>query len=76
MWVLNKFPEPGPSDEDELFEAGMISTNKVYRLDDENRLQFVPEYSGVTLQCSILKPSEVVHIRMLFISISWIVVTA
>ena len=58
------FSEPGPSDEDELFEAGMISTNKVYRLDDENRLQFVPEYSGVMLECSMLKPSEVVKINI------------
>ena len=52
---------PGPSDEDELFEAGIVSTNEVYRLHEEEGLQRVAECSGTLLTHQILTPQQVIN---------------
>ncbi|CAM1309576.1 SVIL (predicted) [Pycnogonum litorale] len=50
--------EAGPPSEDETYEASMISTNKVYRVDD---VSLVPceEFWGSSLNYEMLKPEEV-----------------
>ena len=50
--------DPGPAEEDELYEMYINQTNMVYRVKDD-RLQAVKDYWGQLLKHSILSTSDV-----------------
>ena len=67
-WSSVTFPDPGPTEEDQLYEMYMAETNMVYRMQEDSLIP-VEEYWGQCLKHELLKTDQVqsVHVHIVLI---------